>query len=163
MMMGFSRRRFLNFVIASAIAGPFAWILRAAAQGLVTFPKSKLTIVTATGPHKFDIEMAESSAQQSQGLMYRKTLKADAGMLFDYKRPQRIMMWMKNTYIPLDMLFISADGRIVNIAQRTIPLSVTTVSSKGKVRAVLEVNGGTVSRLKIKPGDRVSHPIFEKQ
>ena len=139
---------------------PFAWILPGRAQGLVTFPKSKLTIKTAKGAHKFDIEMAVSRAQQSQGLMYRRSLPADAGMLFDYRIPQRIMMWMKNTLIPLDMVFIGADGRVVNIVERTIPQSVATVSSKGKVRAVLEVNGGTASRLGIKPGDHVSHKIF---
>ena len=93
--------------------------------------------------------------------MYRRKLAPDAGMLFDYKTPQRVSMWMKNTFIPLDMIFIAADGRIVNIAERTVPQSKTVISSQGKIRGVLEINGGTVARLGIKPGDRVRHPIFE--
>ena len=156
------RRHLLGLLFAAASIGPLARILPSKAQNLVTFPKSKLTIATAKGAHKFNIEMAVSRDQQAQGLMFRKSLPADAGMLFDYKRRQRITMWMKNTFIPLDMLFIAADGRIVNIYERAIPRSHSTISSKGKVLAVLEINGGTVSRLGIKPGDQVSHPIFER-
>ncbi|HEX6979549.1 MAG TPA: DUF192 domain-containing protein, partial [Alphaproteobacteria bacterium] len=85
---------------------------------------------------------------------------ADAGMLFDFKRDQPVSMWMRNTRIPLDMLFIARDGRIVNIAQRTVPFSEATIQSKGAVRAVLELNGGTAQRLGIRPGDTVRHPIF---
>lgn len=157
-----SRRWFMSLFFSAASIAYIAWVKRGTAQGFVTFPKSKLTIVTAKGSHKFDIELAVSKAQQSQGLMYRPNMAADAGMLFDYKRPQKITMWMKNTRIPLDMLFIGTDGRIVNIVERTIPHSVSTVSSKGKVQAVLEVNSGTASRLGIKPGDRVSHSIFKQ-
>ena len=92
--------------------------------------------------------------------MFRRKLAPDAGMLFDYKVPQRITMWMKNTYIPLDMLFIGAGGRIVNIAERTVPRSLAAISSDGNAQAVLEVNGGTARRLGIRPGDMVLHPIF---
>ncbi|MEK9679261.1 MAG: DUF192 domain-containing protein [Rhodospirillaceae bacterium] len=131
-------------------------------QALVTFDKSSLEIETKTGTHKFTVEMAVSDRQQAQGLMFRRSMAPNAGMLFDYKRPTRITMWMKNTYIPLDMIFIGADGRIINIAQRTVPLSEATIPSRGRALAVLEVNGGTASRLGIKPGDRVIHPIFKK-
>jgi uncharacterized membrane protein (UPF0127 family) len=92
--------------------------------------------------------------------MYRKELPEGRGMLFDFKRDQEISMWMQNTYIPLDMIFIRADGRIHRIAQNTEPLSTRIVSSGGAVRAVLEVIGGTAKRLGIAPGDRVAHPIF---
>src|SRR3546814_13522615 len=88
--------------------------------------------------------------------MYRDHLAADAGMLFVYSQPRRVSMWMKNTLIPLDMLFIAPDGRIESIVKRAVPHSLATISSRGKVRAVLELNGGTVDRLGIRPGDRRS-------
>ena len=102
--------------------------------------------------------MALTDRQQIQGLMFRRSLPGNAGMLFDYRMPRSITMWMKNTYIPLDMIFIGNDGRVNYIAQRTTPHSETIITSRG--RAVLEVNGGTSSRLGIVPGDKVEHPIF---
>ena len=92
--------------------------------------------------------------------MFRRHLAADAGMLFIYPAPQVLTMWMKNTYLPLDMLFIASDGRIVQIVQRTVPRSLQIISSGEIAIAVLEVNGGTVSRLKIKKGARVKRPAF---
>jgi uncharacterized membrane protein (UPF0127 family) len=94
--------------------------------------------------------------------MHRPSMAADVGMLFDFKADAPVAMWMRNTLIPLDMLFITRDGRIANIAERTVPYSETSIPSKGPVRAVLEVNGGTAARLKIRPGDRVDHPMFAK-
>ncbi len=132
----------------------------AAAQEI--FEKSELVIVTSAGPKTFQIEIAKSPRQQAQGLMFRRTMAADAGMLFPYASPQRMAFWMKNTYIPLDLLFIAADGRIESIQQRAVPHSLEPIRSRGKVLAVLELNGGTVSRLNIKPGDRVEHAVFEK-
>jgi len=95
-----------------------------------------------------------------QGLQGRRRLAADAGMLFDFGRPVPVMMWMKDTHVSLDMLFIDAEGRVVNIARGTVPFSLTPIRSAGPVRAVLEVNAGTAARLGIKPGDRVLHPLF---
>jgi uncharacterized membrane protein (UPF0127 family) len=92
--------------------------------------------------------------------MFRGALAADAGMLFDYRFAQRITMWMRNTLIPLDMIFIGVDGRVINVAERTIPHSEAIIASKGRARAVLEVNGGTASRLGIKPGTKIYHHIF---
>lgn len=133
----------------------------AAAQSSVTFERSKLVIAGQSGRHDFDVELAVNPDQRAQGLMYRRMMAADSGMLFDFgARPQRASMWMKNTFIPLDMLFIAGDGRIESIVERTVPHSLETVSSRGPVRAVLELNGGTVARLGIAPGDRVEHPIF---
>ena len=126
------------------------------------FVKSELVIVTSGGPQKFQIEIATTPGQQAQGLMYRRTMAADAGMLFPYASPRRLAFWMKNTFVPLDLLFIATDGRVVNIQQRTVPHSLEPIRSRGKVLAVLELNGGTVSRLNIKPGDRVEHAVFEK-
>ena len=85
----------------------------------------------------------------------------DAGMLFDYKTPSMATMWMKNTLIPLDMLFVDAQGRIVNIHERAVPGSLATISAAAPVRAVIELNGGTAARLGIRPGDRVMFPIFD--
>ncbi len=124
-----------------------------------TFERAELTIETAGGQrHRFEVELALSRAQHTQGLMYRRDLAADAGMLFLYERAGMHSMWMRNTLIPLDMLFIARDGRIVHIAQRTVPGSLDTISSEGPVKAVLEVNGGTAARLGLQPGDRVLYP-----
>jgi uncharacterized protein len=130
------------------------------AQQLQSFPTADLTIETAGGPRKFHVELATTPPQLEQGLMFRRTLAPDAGMLFDFKTPSPVSMWMKNTFIPLDMLFIDAGGRIINIAERTVPQSLDPVAAAGPARAVLEVNGGTAARLGIKPGDRVLFPIF---
>lgn len=124
----------------------------------VTFPKDMLTVETSAGArHRFNIELATSPQQIAQGLMYRRQMAPDAGMLFIFERPDPAVFWMKNTFIPLDMIFIGVDGRILNIAERTIPQSETPVPASGPTRAVLEVNGGTSARLGIKPGDRVRH------
>jgi uncharacterized membrane protein (UPF0127 family) len=92
--------------------------------------------------------------------MFRRHMPEGQGMLFDFQREQPTSFWMKNTYIPLDMIFIRGDGRILRIAENTVPLSEALVTSGGPVRAVLEVNAGTARKLGIAPGDRVAHPIF---
>lgn len=128
----------------------------ASAQELVDFPRDHLEIVGQGGHHhSFNIELAVTPQQQTQGLMYRRSLAPDAGMLFDFHQTKSIAMWMKNTFIPLDMIFIADDGRIVGIAERTIPQSQDIISSPGAIRAVLEVNGGTASRQGIAAGDRI--------
>ena len=148
-------RRFLLPVFALLLMAPAG----APAQ-LQQFPTSALTIVTAQGPRKFTVEVATTPAQMEQGLMFRRSLAPDAGMLFDYGAPSAAMMWMKNTLIPLDMLFVDAQGRIVNIHQRAVPGSLETISAAAPVRAVIELNGGTAARLGIRAGDRVQFPIF---
>lgn len=119
-----------------------------------------LEIASKGGVHTFAVELALTPEQQAQGLMYRKELPEGQGMLFDFKREQEATFWMKNTYVPLDMIFIRADGRIHRIATNTTPLSEALVSSGGPVRAVLEVVAGTTKKLGIAAGDRVAHPIF---
>ncbi len=124
----------------------------------VTFPKDMLTVETSAGArHRFNVELATSPQQIAQGLMYRRQMAPDAGMLFIFERPDPAVFWMKNTSIPLDLICSGVDGRILNIAERTIPQSETPVPASGPTRAVLEVNGGTSARLGIKPGDRVRH------
>jgi uncharacterized membrane protein (UPF0127 family) len=93
-------------------------------------------------------------------LMFRRSLAPDAGMLFDYKHPTMATMWMRNTLIPLDMLFVDAQGRIINIQQRAVPQSDDIIAAAAPVRAVIELNGGTAERLGIAPGDQVVHPVF---
>ena len=126
-----------------------------AGQNLARFERAPLSIKTEKKEHRFTVELALSNRQQTQGLMFRRRLAKTDGMLFVYRSVRPITMWMRNTLIPLDMLFLAPDGRIVHIVERTVPLSLETISSRKPALAVLEVNAGTVSRLKIKPGDRV--------
>lgn len=122
-----------------------------------------LTIVQQDGRRQtFQVEVARNDADRAQGLMFRRSMPADRGMLFDFGRVEPVSMWMQNTYIPLDMLFIRPDGTIARIASDTEPLSTRTISSGEPVLAVLELNAGTAARLGIKPGDRVEHPVFKR-
>jgi uncharacterized membrane protein (UPF0127 family) len=133
----------------------------AAAQEGESFDRSELWIETAAGGrHHFAVELALTPGQQAQGLMFRESLAPDAGMLFIFPQARQASFWMKNTLIPLDMIFIGADGRIVNIARRTKPLSTDSVPSEGQVLAVLEVNAGLSDLLGIRPGDLVVHEAF---
>ena len=127
----------------------------ALAQDRVNFDRSTLKIETAGAVHSFEIELATNDDQRARGLMFRNEMAPDAGMLFVYRRDRVLTMWMANTYLPLDMLFIGKDGRIVRIAENTIPLSRTTISSRNRARAVLELNAGTARRLGINAGDRI--------
>lgn len=126
----------------------------------IRFERSELTVQTARGEHRFRVELAVQPDQKAWGLQHRPFLAEDAGMLFVYDRAMPVSMWMLNTLIPLDMIFIGANGRIVNIAERTRPKSLETISSAGPVLAVLEVLGGTSARLGIGPGDRINHPLL---
>ena len=126
------------------------------------FANAPLTIETAAGERKFTVEVARTPGQHSQGLMFRRRLAAGAGMLFVYRRSKPVAMWMQNTFIPLDMLFIGPSGRIVHIVERTVPMSTETIESRKPVSSVLELNAGTVSRLGIRPGDVVTSPAFGK-
>ena len=122
-----------------------------------------LEIVSKTGVYVFTVEVVANDADRAKGLMFRKELPEGRGMLFDFQRDQEIAMWMKNTYIPLDMIFIAGDGRIRRIAENTEPLSERIIPSGGPVRGVLEVIGGTARKLGIAPGDRVAHPMFSRR
>lgn len=119
-----------------------------------------LEIVTKNGVRVFSVEMATTDEEKQTGLMYRKELADGKGMLFDFNPEQEVSMWMKNTFVSLDMIFIRADGRILRIAENTEPLSTRIISSGGPARAVLEVVAGTAQKYGIRPGDRVGHPLF---
>ena len=134
----------------------------ASAQSTLVYPKSELFIETASGQrYRFDVEVAETPEQHSQGLMFRESLPVDAGMLFVYPSERHVAMWMRNTLIPLDMLFVDADGRIVRIHENATPHSTLTIPSRHLVKAVIELNGGTAAKFGIRPGDRVVHPAFQ--
>jgi hypothetical protein len=141
-----------------------AWIVVASlallANGAAAQSLDKLEIVTATGVHAFSVEVASDDAAREQGLMYRRFMPPDRGMLFDFKREEPVMFWMKNTYIPLDMIFISRAGIVVSIAADAEPLSERTIPSGKPCYGVLEVNRGVAASIALKPGDKVLHPIF---
>lgn len=144
----------LLLLAAAAIGAAPAW----------AFESGTLAIQSRDGTvHNFTIELASTPDERAQGLMYRTELPPDAGMLFDFEEEQPVSMWMKNTILPLDMLFIAGSGEITGIAADTVPHSETTIPSPGPVRAVLELNAGTASRLGITAGDRVSHPLFDQR
>jgi len=125
--------------------------------------REDLVIATDNGEHNFAVEIADDDRERALGLMYRREMAADEGMLFDFVTEQPASFWMRNTYIPLDMLFIKADGTIASIAERTTPLSEKSVPSKGPVRYVLEINGGLSDTLGIEAGDKVSGPAIENR
>jgi uncharacterized membrane protein (UPF0127 family) len=141
----------LAFLLATLIAP-----LSAQAQTV-----EPLTIVTASGPQRFEVEVARNDADRQQGLMFRRSLAPDHGMLFDFERREPVSMWMKNTYISLDMLFIRPDGTIARVAENTEPLSTRVIPSGEPVLSVLELAAGTARRLGIKAGDRVQHSLFK--
>ena len=147
----------LQFTTWLALAGVL-WVLpsfNARAASIQT-----LEIVSKSGVHVFSVEMATTEEEKTTGLMYRKELAEGKGMLFDFTPEQEVSMWMKNTYIPLDMIFIRADGRILRIAENTEPLSTRIISSRGPAKGVLEVIAGTAQKYGIAAGDRVAHPLF---
>src|SRR5512139_3316441 len=119
-----------------------------------------LEIATRSGVQVFSVEMATTEEEKQTGLMYRKELADGKGMLFDFSPEQEVSMWMKNTYISLDMIFIRADGSILRIAENTEPMSTKIISSRGLAKGVLEVPAGTAQKYGIRPGDRVAHPLF---
>lgn len=127
-----------------------------------SFEVQTLQIQTGAGTLTYRIELAVTSAQREQGLMYRTHLPEQSGMLFDFGETRDVAMWMKNTLIPLDMLFVKADGKIARIEANATPHSLTVRPSGGPVRAVLELAGGEAARAGIRVGDRLVHPLFTR-
>jgi uncharacterized membrane protein (UPF0127 family) len=154
------RRRLLLFLTALSL---LALPLVGPAGHLAAQQLQPLEIASKSGVHIFGVELVATPEEQARGLMFRRELPDMQGMLFDFHREQPTSFWMKNTYISLDMIFIRADGRILSIAENTVPLSEALVSSGGPVRAVLEVIAGTCKKLGVAPGDRVKHPIFGRR
>jgi uncharacterized membrane protein (UPF0127 family) len=132
----------------------------ALAQDEIKFKRSSLIVETAAREIKFDVELALNDVERSRGLMFRDKLGPYEGMLFDFHQEAPVGFWMKNTLIPLDMVFIAGDGTVRHVHANAVPLSTDTIPSQFPVRAVLEINGGSARLLGIKPGDKVKHPIF---
>jgi uncharacterized membrane protein (UPF0127 family) len=139
------------------------WLVWAGASPADAAGRQSLEIATAGGTRTFSVELAKTRPELDRGLMYRRSLPAGRGMLFDFGSVQPIAMWMKNTYVSLDMIFIRSDGTIARIAENTTPLSEQIIPSGAPVKAVLEVVAGTAKRLGIAPGDRVAHRLFKKR
>ena len=122
--------------------------------------KQPLTFLSSAGKHRITVEVADTDQERSTGLMFRRSIGDEEGMIFIYPQDEPISMWMKNTYISLDMIFVRSDGTIQRIASDTEPFSEQTISSGANVRAVIEMKAGSAKRLGIKPGDKVEHPAF---
>lgn len=134
-----------------------------AGEGVLAAPKLEtVEIVTSRGRARFQVEIAATQAEQKRGLMFRKVLASDRGMLFVYKRPQPAAFWMKNTLIPLDIIYIRPDGKILSIVRNARPHDETPLPAGGLVLGVLEIAGGRAAQLGVLPGDRVLHRIFPK-
>lgn len=144
----------------------FLFLLAMAPSGLMAqeAPLSKiepLTVATETDAVMFTVEIADTEELRARGLMFRQRMPEDRGMLFDFGTPRPVAMWMKNTYISLDMLFIRADGTIAYIAENTVPKSLDTIGISEPVLAVLELAGGTSRKHGFRSGDTVYHRIFQ--
>lgn len=148
---------FLSIGAATAVAGAD----NDAQQLDRAFSRSTLQIATPDAKlHKIDVWIADNEMRRARGLMFVESMADDAGMLFIYPQPQEISMWMKNTHLSLDMLFVSANGRVHSIVANTKPMSLDTISSNGTVVAVIELKAGSAARMNIRPGAQVIHPAF---
>ena len=147
----------IGFVAACAVLLAVASPISAAPAGL---PLSTVVIDSDHGPIKFTVEVAADEVSQHQGLMFRTKMAPDAGMLFDFHQPQYVAFWMKNTVLPLDMIFIRRDGTISSIAPNAVPYSETSIPSAEPIRAVLEINAGRAAALGIAPDEHVHNAIF---
>ena len=157
-----SERSFSAFAAAVAALFAFAVILASGVTPRAAEALQRLDIASAGGSkHAFQVELAKKPEELERGLMFRRYLPKDRGMLFDFGTPRPATMWMENTYLPLDMVFIRADGTIARIESHTEPMSRRTIVAGEPVLAVLELNSGICDELGIKAGDRVIHPIFQ--
>jgi uncharacterized membrane protein (UPF0127 family) len=159
-----ARRWFLTLLtmLGFALAAPLL-AQTGPLEDLDSFPHGKLEIAVGKKPLSFDIWVADTPQRMSQGLMFVRSLPAQRGMLFVHESPKPVSMWMKNTYIPLDMVFIDSKGRIQQIVAQTTPHSLDIIRSKDPALAVLEIGGGEAQRLGLKPGQHVDHPAFAKR
>ena len=154
-----SRSGVILKLVAMAV---LAWMTLAPAHVAQAAPAAdRLVVETRKGPVEITVELATTPAQRERGLMFRKELAPRHGMLFDFHTEQPVAFWMRNTLIPLDMLFIDGGGRIVYVHPRAVPLALDPIGPEQPVRAVLEIGGGEAAALGIAAGDRVRHPIFE--
>jgi uncharacterized membrane protein (UPF0127 family) len=157
-------RRAACALFAVLLAAPLAPTMpraETAVDDMAAARTEPLGIATKGGRRAFKVEVMRNDADRARGLMFRKAMAADRGMLFDFEAVQPVNMWMKNTYLPLDMVFIRPDGTVARVAADTEPLSTKVIPSGEPVLAVLELNAGTAEKLGIRPGDRVEHALFK--
>ncbi|MGH6717852.1 MAG: DUF192 domain-containing protein [Alphaproteobacteria bacterium] len=153
--------RYAGIVLTVLALGAAASFLTAEENGAVSFARDRLVVQTAAGAdHAFEVEVATTPEQRARGLMFRDDLGSGAGMLFVFEGVREVSFWMKDTRIPLDLLFIDAGGTIVRIAAEATPYSLAPIPSRAPVKAVLEIAGGRAAELGIAVGDRVRHPTF---
>ena len=145
-----------NFAFAAAAAAA-VFCARSPALAL-----DGLDVVTASGPHHFEVEIAADEASRERGLMFRKYLPADRGMLFEFDAEQALTFWMKDTPLSLDLVFIDAHGAVTGVAADAEPMSETIIAAAAPSKAVLELNAGAAAGIGLKPGDHVEHPFFKK-
>ncbi|MEO0061750.1 MAG: hypothetical protein RLZZ08_310 [Pseudomonadota bacterium] len=159
-----TRKLLLGMALAISACSPQVAVAErtvpAAQSAPAIHPESGLEVVPLTveaqgGTHQFRVEMARTPEQQQMGLMFRKAMGADEGMLFPYAQPRRLSFWMKNTVLPLDIIFIDPDGKVVNVAANAVPYSEEPLSSAGPASAVLELNAGRAAQLGIGPGTAI--------
>ena len=148
---------FILFIFIVTILSPQ---LSFSAEEILVFDKGTLSVISTGDTHTFAVEIANTDAQRARGLMYRTEMPSQKGMLFLFEENRIVTMWMKNTYIPLDILFINQKGVIVHIAQSTVPESLDFISSWKPVISALELNAGVTNRLNIQVGDKIDHPFF---
>ena len=146
---------------ASKAAGVLLAVFLLIAAGAASADPDKVRIFSKSGEHVFTVEIADDPQKRARGLMHRRHLPRDAGMLFVYDPPQEASFWMKNTPLPLDILYADERGMIITIARMTTPYSTKNIQSGGVVRGVLEINGGLSDELGVVEGDRLSHPVFD--
>ncbi|WP_112941750.1 MULTISPECIES: DUF192 domain-containing protein [unclassified Rhizobium] len=141
----------------------FMLALPAFAQSVVKFDKEPLVIETTAGQkYNFTVEIADTNEQRQRGLMYRQDMAADAGMIFDFGASKRVQMWMENTVLPLDMLFVDRAGIVRGVKQNAVPYSRDIIDSVSPVKYVIELNAGAAAKLGLKAGDRVTSPTITK-
>jgi len=155
-LLAFARAALIGLALAACAQSE----TKAGGSGQASAELEQLTIDTARGPVRLTVEIADDDAERNRGLMFRDSLGDDRGMLFDFPTPEMASFWMRNTRISLDIIFIGVDGRILNIADHTVPFSEESVRAAGLTRGVLEIRAGRAEELGIRPGDRVRHRIF---
>jgi uncharacterized membrane protein (UPF0127 family) len=153
-------RRFVTLLAVAGLCAGSAVALGRRAPLFADLPRSEVEVITNGGSHRFQVWIADNDQSRERGLMFVRTLPADQGMLFLFDRPRFASFWMHNTYLSLDIVFIRADGVVVNVARDAEPMSLQPIESVEPVTGVLELLAGTAARIRIVAGERVRHPAF---
>ena len=145
-----------------AVCASALMVAACSASAAANVPLQRLEIDTASGPHVFKVELMSTDAEREHGLMFRRTLPRDHGMLFDFHKQQPVVFWMKDTYLPLDMIFVASNGRVVSIKHDAKPMDETLIPSGAPAQGVIEVNAGVANAIGVKVGDEVKASIFHE-